>query len=175
MSIKIINNYVLGALLSMLPLELNSFIYDKDTFNSNIVENSVGKKNTSKSIAVKIGVGTKYYTSQLNAEKSLDSLCRDRNTVLEDAWMFHNNILTDIGLYEDKTSVTLYLSVNDSVYSYAQGDTLTLYHIHPDPYNKKIFSPPSITDIINNAQLKQSIPNKINVIEKIFDGMLKPR
>jgi hypothetical protein len=170
MLINTIKQYTLGALLLVSPLILTSSNYNQNTPNNNIVKNIVEKKEESKPISVKTGVGTTYHYSKLDVEKSLDSLCRDRNTVLEDAWMFHNNSLTDIGLYEDKSSITLYWSY-DSMDNCKYGDTLIIYHIHPNPYNKPVFSPPSITDIINDAQLRQNFSNNnINIIEKIFDG-----
>jgi hypothetical protein len=170
--IKTIKQYALNTLLLIAPLQLGAEINNKSYLNKYNIKDKTEQKYSSEPISVKIGVGTKYSASKQDVEKSLDSLARDNNTILEDAWMFHNNILTDIGIYEKKSNVNLYeVPIYQTIYETPHGDTITLYHIHPNAHNKKTYSPPSITDIINHAILKPKFEDqKITLIEKVFDG-----
>ena len=123
-------------------------------------------------IKVNKGVGSTYYMSRLDVENNLDKLCRDKNNFVEDAWMFHNDTLTDIGLNEDTLSVIICeLPLYATIYNTRSNDTIILYHIHPNSYAKNAFSPPSATDIINHGLLKPRFSDKkIHLIERVFDG-----
>ena len=130
------------------------------------------QSNNSK-IQTKSGAGTEYYNlSRQDVEKSLDELCRNKNTIVEDAWMYTNNKLTDIGYDEDTLSVGITeLLVDLAIYNAKPKDTIILYHIHPNSFLENRFSSPSITDIINHAAIKPKCTNKgVYLIEKMFDG-----
>lgn len=169
-----IRKYTLAGLL-LLATGITSYTQKKDTDNDissqnkNLIEQISVKQTDTAKIYVKKNAGHKYYMSKSDVEKNLDEL--SRNAYLEDAWIFHNNILTDIGFDEDTLSVKIIeFFLSTTIINAKPNDTITLYHIHPDSYIKNRFSYPSIADIINHGTLKPKMYNNIKLVQKMFDG-----
>jgi hypothetical protein len=129
-------------------------------------------KSDSSKISVREDSGHTYFMSESKLESSLDSLSRDNNTNFEDAWVFHNGKVIDAGICENHLQVSiniiqLSLELNNS----KPGDTLIMYHIHPDSYKHNRFSPPSSFDIRTHALIKPYLDSRrIVFIERVFDG-----
>jgi len=121
---------------------------------------------------VREGCGSVYHYSLNAAERGLDSLCRDKSTVKEDAWMFYKGSLMDIGFSEDTHNVySDYMLINIMLGKTKPQDTVILYHIHPDSYKHNRFSPPSANDLVSHAKLKPMFDSLgIVLIERMFDG-----
>jgi len=125
-------------------------------------------------IDVRTGSGTFYENiSRSSVEKSLDELCRKADR--EDAWLYWNNTLMDIGVLEDSLSVVLN-EINIMIFleKAKKHDTITIYHIHPYKYVKNDFSPPSNIDIWSHGAKKHQYTTykdkNITIIQRMLNG-----
>ncbi|MGV8087014.1 MAG: hypothetical protein ACP5N1_05260 [Candidatus Woesearchaeota archaeon] len=165
-----IRKYTLTGLLLLATGITNHAQKRDDTNNSNNQNKNIIEQIDTTKIYVKENAGHKYYMSRLDVEKNLDEL--SRNAYLEDAWMFHNGILTDIGFAEDTLGVNIIeFLVSTEIANSKINDTIILYHIHPNSYIENRFSPPSELDIINHGTLKpKGYDKNVQLIQRMFDG-----
>jgi hypothetical protein len=125
-------------------------------------------------IQVKAGSGTCYENiSRKSVERSLDNICRRADK--EDAWLYWNNTLVDMGVLEDSLTVVLNeLQIAIALEKAHKNDTITMYHIHPYKYVKYKFSPPSSMDIwshaIKKAQYNNYKDKNITIIQRMLNG-----
>jgi hypothetical protein len=126
----------------------------------------------SENISVRVGSGFTYHMSQSRLESRLDSLARDPKTRLEDAWLFHNGKVVDIGIAEEERNVVINdMRVSMEISDAKPGDTIIFYHIHPDSYKNGRFSPPSSCDLIAHASMKRyMIHSRLVFVNKMLDG-----
>ncbi|MGV8172145.1 MAG: hypothetical protein ACP5OA_05640 [Candidatus Woesearchaeota archaeon] len=155
-----------------LAMAMNLNIHDMK-LESNIPEQYPGNI-INKEIQVRTGSGTCYENiSRKVVERSLDNLCKKADK--EDAWLYWNNTLIDIGILEDSLTVALNeVLIAITLEKAYKNDTITIYHIHPYEYVKNEFSPPSSMDIWNHGAKKQQYTQykdkNITVIQRMLNG-----
>jgi hypothetical protein len=145
--------------MSLQGIVLASLIVASSVSYSQINNSNVKASSKNEKIEVKSGYGTTYNISKKNAEKQIRQLAK--TSKIEDAWMYYDNMLVDIGSSENDSTVTVNINPNIKIDS---GSTVTFYHIHPNIE----FSPPSILDIINHPKQYQIFKNN-KVVAKVFD------
>jgi len=164
-----LKKYLLTTGLAMV-MNLNLY----DTTVETIIPEKYPNKVINTEIEVKTGSGTCYENiSRKVVERSLDDLCRKADK--EDAWLYWNNTLMDIGVLEDSLSVVLNEVLMAITLEKAyKNDTISIYHIHPYKYVKNGFSPPSDADIWSHETKKHQYTNfknkNITIVQKMLNG-----
>jgi hypothetical protein len=123
-------------------------------------------------ITTQKGAGKAYHITQPEAEKSLDALCRYKTTDKEDAWIYCDNKLIDVGQNEKSNRISLSDELMDTCINKTNpGDTITMYHIHPKAYFGNRFHPACTGDILTHISIKSPEYTKgRTIIAKVFDG-----
>ncbi len=124
-------------------------------------------KNKAEDIKVLPSSGAIYYLSREEAEKGIRGLAKTDS--LEDAWIYHDSVLIDVGYNISKDSVLIDWSeiVLNTFYS---KDTIYLNHHHPFKSGNQRVSPPSRGDFFCDKFLKNHVLLKDKpIISKAFD------
>ena len=120
-------------------------------------------------IKIVLGSGTEYKMSLKEAERELHKLAR--NSYTEDAWMYHDGTLTDVGMCATKKLIQFDI---ERIFSteYKPEDTIYIFHIHPKKSSKMKINPPTGLDFFLEQDIKRGLNLKEEqVISKVFDGI----
>jgi len=136
---------------------------------SSLAINAYSQNNYEK-IEVTPESGKVYVMPRQEAEKQMLNLAK--TSKVEDAWIYHNGELTDVGI-----GGTRELILNDSALihsrNYNPEDTLWHYHIHPQREEDEI-SPPGELDAFLDRTIRKEVNLKEDqIITSVFDKNYK--
>jgi hypothetical protein len=115
--------------------------------------------------------GQVYSISREEAEKEINKLSKKAEK--EDAWLYHDEKLIDVGLWGTPFSVRIdsALVCNQN---YEEGDSIWFYHNHPNLGEKNKCHPPGGLDIFLDNKIRRDLKSKkINLSSNAFDGIFK--